>query len=116
MDAITTTGLSKQFKETHAVSDLTLRVAEGEIFGFLGHNGAGKTTTIRLLNGVLEPTSGRAVVLGLSPYTHGETLRAQTGVLTETPALDERLNAVQNLSIFADLYNVPKAEVKKTGR
>jgi ABC-2 type transport system ATP-binding protein len=113
MLAITTTNLSKHFKDTKAVDELTLTVEEGEVFGFLGHNGAGKTTTIRLLNGVLEPTSGMAHVLGLSPYSQGELLRAQTGVLTETPALDERLTAVQNLTIFADLYGVPRGDVKK---
>lgn len=113
MHAIHTTNLCKQFKETRAVNDLSFSVEEGEVFGFLGHNGAGKTTTIRLLNGVLEPTSGRAQVLGLSPYSQGEDLRQQTGVLTETPALDERLTAVQNLTIFADLYGVPRNEVKK---
>ncbi|MDX2074970.1 MAG: ABC transporter ATP-binding protein [bacterium] len=113
MLAITTTNLSKHFKDTKAVDALTLTVEEGEVFGFLGHNGAGKTTTIRLLNGVLEPTSGMAHVLGLSPYSQGELLRAQTGVLTETPALDERLTAVQNLTIFADLYGVPRGDVKK---
>ncbi len=113
MHAIITTNLSKQFKETRAVNDLTLTVEEGEVFGFLGHNGAGKTTTIRLLNGVLEPTSGRAHVLGLSPYSQGEQLRKQTGVLTETPALDERLTATQNLTIFADLYGVPRGDMKK---
>lgn len=112
MQAITTTNLSKHFKENRAVDDLSFSVNEGEIFGFLGHNGAGKTTTIRLLNGVLEPTNGRAVVLGLSPFSQGEALRAQTGVLTETPALDERLTAVQNLSLFADMYGVPRDEVK----
>lgn len=113
MHAIHTTDLCKQFNQTRAVNHLSFSVEEGEVFGFLGHNGAGKTTTIRLLNGVLEPTSGRAVVLGLSPYSQGEELRQQTGVLTESPALDERLTAVQNLSIFADLYGVPRQEVKK---
>ena len=77
----------------------------GEIFGFLGHNGAGKTTTVRLLNGVLEPTTGDARVLGLDPQALGPALRAKTGVLTETPSLDERLTARDNLSIYADSYN-----------
>ena len=103
--------LSRCFGETQAVDDLTLDVYPGEIFGFLGHNGAGKTTTIRLLNGVLEPTSGNAKVLGLDPQAEGPAVRAQTGVLTETPSLDERLTARENLSIYADLYNVPRAEV-----
>ncbi|RPJ21444.1 MAG: ABC transporter ATP-binding protein, partial [Chloroflexi bacterium] len=62
-------------------------------------------------NGVLEPTSGQAKVLGLDPQTEGPALRAQTGVLTETPSLDERLTARDNLSIYADLYNVPRNDV-----
>lgn len=103
--------LSRRFGEKNAVNDLTLDVYAGEIFGFLGHNGAGKTTTVRLLNGVLEPTSGNAKVLGLDPQTEGPTVRAHTGVLTETPSLDERLTARDNLSIYADLYNVPSVDV-----
>ena len=103
--------LSRRFGEKNAVDHLTLEVQAGEIFGFLGHNGAGKTTTVRLLNGVLEPTSGQARVLGLDPQTDGPAIRAQTGVLTETPSLDERLTARDNLSIYADLYNVPLADL-----
>src|SRR5215208_1893405 len=106
--------LSRRFGEKNAVDDLTLDVQAGEIFGFLGHNGAGKTTTVRLLNGVLEPTSGGAKVLGLDPQAAGPAVRARSGVLTETPSLDERLTARDNLSFYADLYNVPRAEV--TGR
>ena len=105
--------LSRRFGEKNAVDHLTLEVQAGEIFGFLGHNGAGKTTTVRLLNGVLEPTSGQACVLGLDPQTDGPTVRAQTGVLTETPSLDERLAARDNLSFYADLYNVPRPDVIK---
>jgi ABC-2 type transport system ATP-binding protein len=103
--------LSRRFGEKLAVDDLTLNVHAGEIFGFLGHNGAGKTTTVRLLNGVLEPTAGYARVLGLDPQKDGPALRARTGVLTETPSLDERLTARENLSFYAELYNVPGAEV-----
>lgn len=105
--------LSRRFGETNAVDQLTLEVQAGEIFGFLGHNGAGKTTTVRLLNGVIEPTSGSARVLGLDPQADGPALRARTGVLTETPSLDERLTARDNLSFYAELYNVPRADVQK---
>lgn len=105
--------LSRRFGATKAVDALTLEVCAGEIFGFLGHNGAGKTTTVRLLNGVLEPTSGSAKVLGLDPQIEGPALRAQTGVLTETPSLDERLTARDNLSFYAELHNVPRADVPK---
>jgi ABC-2 type transport system ATP-binding protein len=103
--------LSRRFGEKLAVDDLTLDIHTGEIFGFLGHNGAGKTTTVRLLNGVLEPTAGHAQVLGLDPQQEGPALRAHTGVLTETPSLDERLTARENLSFYAELYNVPRADV-----
>jgi ABC-2 type transport system ATP-binding protein len=102
--------LSRRFGEKNAVDNLSLEVQTGEIFGFLGHNGAGKTTTVRLLNGVLEPTSGSASVLGLDPLTEGPAVRAHTGVLTETPSLDERLTARDNLAFYADLYNVPRAD------
>ena len=104
--------LTRNFKETVAVDNLSLEVHAGEIFGFLGHNGAGKTTTVRLLNGVIEPTSGSMRVLDLDPQADGPALRARTGVLTETPSMDERLTAWDNLSIYADLYAVPKAAVK----
>ena len=110
---ITINQLTRTFKETIAVDNLSLEVHAGEIFGFLGHNGAGKTTTVRLLNGVIEPTSGSMRVLGFDPQVDGPALRARTGVLTETPSLDERLTAWDNLSIYADLYGVPKAEVKQ---
>ena len=103
--------LSRRFGEVYAVSDLTLDVQAGEIFGFLGHNGAGKTTTVRLLNGVLERTSGNVTVLGQDPQIQGPSVRAQTGVLTETPSLDERLTARENLYFYAELYGVPRADV-----
>jgi ABC-2 type transport system ATP-binding protein len=103
--------ISRRFGEKNAVDNLTLEVQSGEIFGFLGHNGAGKTTTVRLLNGVLESTSGSARVFGLDPQAEGPALRARTGVLTETPSLDERLTARDNLSFYSDLYNVPRADV-----
>lgn len=111
--AIHISALTRRFGDKNAVNHLTLDVQTGEIFGFLGHNGAGKTTTIRLLNGVIEATSGQAIVLGLDPQTQGPALRARTGVLTETPSLDERLNARDNLSFYADLYNVPQMQVNE---
>lgn len=110
---ITTTRLTRRFGQVTAVSDLNLEVYAGEIFGFLGHNGAGKTTTVRLLNGILTPSDGTARVLGLSPIDDGPTLRRRTGVLTETPSLEERLTARDNLAIYADLHAVPQAEVGK---
>jgi ABC-2 type transport system ATP-binding protein len=103
--------LTRHFGATVAVDHLAFQVHRGEIFGLLGHNGAGKTTTVRLLNGVLTPTAGAAQVLGLSPVTQGSELRRHTGVLTETPSLDERLTGRENLAIYAELYDVPRDEV-----
>jgi ABC-2 type transport system ATP-binding protein len=103
--------LTRRFGQVVAVDNLDLEVQAGEIFGFLGHNGAGKTTTVRLLNGVLAPSSGRAQVLGLAPVEEGSALRRRTGVLTETPSLDERLTGQENLEIYAELYDVPRTEI-----
>jgi len=109
---IVASDLGRRFGETVAVSQLELTVQAGEVFGFLGHNGAGKTTTIRMMNGILTPTTGSARVLGLDPMVDGTQLRSRTGVLTETPSLDERLTGRDNLTIYADLYRVPKDEVQ----
>jgi ABC-2 type transport system ATP-binding protein len=108
---IVAAGLTRTFGDLTAVDHLNLEVAEGEVLGFLGHNGAGKTTTVRLLNGVLTATAGTARVLGLDPAEAGAALRRRTGVLTETPAVDERLTGHENLAIFAALYDVPKDQV-----
>ncbi len=108
---ITTENLTRRFDDNVAVDNLTLEVRAGEIFGFLGHNGAGKTTTIRLLNGVLEAHYGAIRVLGMNPLIDGPTLRARTGVLTESVSLDARLTARYNLHIYADLFGVPRSEV-----
>jgi ABC-2 type transport system ATP-binding protein len=104
-------GLSRHFGEVVAVDHLELEVYPGEVFGFLGHNGAGKTTTVRLLNGVLAPDGGTVRVLDLDPVDDGPALRRRTGVLTETPSLDERLTGRENLEIYAELYDVLRAKV-----
>lgn len=109
---ITTRDLSRSFDDIRAVDHLNFDVYPGEIFGILGHNGAGKTTTIRLLNGLLKPSGGSARVLGVSPAEQGPILRSNTGVLTETPSLDERLTGRENLAIFADLFAVPVEKVE----
>lgn len=106
-----TEGLTRRFEDNVAVNDLSLEIQAGEVFGFLGHNGAGKTTTVRLLNGVLEPHSGKIQVFGLEPLRDGPALRARTGVLTESASQDNRLTARENLHIYADLFNVPRSDV-----
>lgn len=109
--AIQTHQLTRRFGTQVAVDNLNLTINQGEVFGFLGHNGAGKTTTVRLLNGLLQPSSGQATVLGLSPEHQGHLLRARTGVLTETPAIDERLSAQENLVFAAGVFGIAPKQI-----
>jgi ABC-2 type transport system ATP-binding protein len=102
--------LSHRFGSLTALNDLSFSVAEGEVLGLLGPNGAGKTTTVRLVNGLYRPAAGRLRVLGLDPTTAGDQVRRQTGVLTESPALYERLTARHNLAFFAELAEIPPRE------
>lgn len=90
-----------------AVEELTIEVAEGEVFGFLGPNGAGKTTTVRMLSSLIAPTTGKAWVNGYEVGRQDEHIRQTVGILTETPGMYERLSAQKNLSIYARLYRVP---------
>jgi len=100
-------GLERTFGQNRAVNGMTFHVKQGEVFGLLGPNGAGKTTTVRLLNGILPPSGGTARVFGLDPATDGQRVRQQTGVLTESPALYERLSARENLEFFGTLAGIP---------
>ena len=113
---IVTEQLGRRFRQgsaaVQALAGLELEVGRGEVFGLLGHNGAGKTTTVRLLNGVLAPSEGRARVLGLDPQRSGPALRGRSGVLTETPALDERLGARETLELFGRIYGLRRSEAQ----
>jgi len=98
--------LTKRFNGNLAVDGLTLNVEHGEVFAFLGPNGAGKTTTVRMLSALIAPTTGRARVNGYELGQDDTGVRRSVGILTEAPGLYERLNAVQNLTFFAKLYEV----------
>jgi len=97
--------LTKRFGERTAVEALTLEVEEGEILGLLGPNGAGKTTTIRMLTGIIAPTSGYAVVAGRRTDRDVEELHELIGLLPEAPGFYERLSAQRNLEYFAGFYS-----------
>ncbi len=106
-------GLTREFHGgVRALDNLTLEVPAGIVFGFLGPNGAGKTTTIRLLLGLLEPTSGSAEVLGHDVRTAGERIREQTGALLEHHGLYERLSAYDNLYFYARVARLSRADAK----
>ncbi len=102
---IETEKLTRKFGARTAVEGLTLRVNAGEILGFLGPNGAGKTTTIRMLAGIIAPTSGQAMVAGIRPDQEPERLHEVIGLLPEAPGFYERLSARRNLQYFASFYS-----------
>ena len=113
MSIIEVNDLRRTFGDQVAVDGMTFNVEPGEVFGLLGPNGAGKTTTVRLLNGILPPSNGTARVFGFDPATQGESIRRKTGVLTETPALYERLSARENLEFFATLQSIPESDLSR---
>jgi ABC-2 type transport system ATP-binding protein len=104
--AIETEHLSRTFGSIVAVTDVSLSIKEGEVFGMLGPNGAGKTTMVRLLNGILSPSGGNTRIYGRDPVTEGPRVRGMTGVLTESPSHYERLTARQNLTFYATMFGV----------
>lgn len=112
--AIQTERLTRDFATVRAVDDLNLAVPAGAVFGFLGANGAGKTTTIHLLLGLLDPTSGKAEVLGLDTRAHSQRIREQTGALLEQAGLYERLTAEENLRFYGDIWrmNAPDRDAR----
>jgi ABC-2 type transport system ATP-binding protein len=108
--AIRTEGLTRDFNSLRALNELSLDVPSGVVFGFLGPNGSGKTTTIRLLLGLLEPTSGRAEVLGYDVQKQGDVIREHTGALTENSGLYERLSAADNLEYYGRIWRLSPQE------
>jgi ABC-2 type transport system ATP-binding protein len=104
--------LGRRFGDYVAVEDVDVDIPRGEVFGVLGPNGAGKTTTLRLLTGLVAPTSGHAEVAGISVTDDPEGVRARVGILTETPGLYARLDAIENLRFYADVHGVRDAMSK----
>jgi ABC-2 type transport system ATP-binding protein len=103
--------LSKRFGDFTAVDGISFEARRGEIFGFLGPNGAGKSTTIRILCGLLDPSSGRATVAGLDVATQSEAIRQQIGYMSQKFSLYNDLRVIENLKFFAGLYSVPAADL-----
>jgi len=103
---IRASGLTKRFGKLVAVSDLTLEVGAGEVFGFLGPNGAGKTTTIRMLTGLVRPTSGTALVAGYDVAQQPLEVKRRVGFLAETPYLYGKLSGREFLAFMGGLYEV----------
>ena len=107
--SVKTTGLTKNFSSLQAVRDLDLEISVGSRFAFLGPNGAGKSTTVRMLSGLLRPTSGQATVCGKDILTQQEEVKELTGLLPETPGLYSKLSAVEFLEFIGALNGVDES-------
>ena len=111
--AIRTEGLTRTFGSLTAVEAINLRVQAGQFFGFLGPNGAGKSTTIKMLTGLLAPTSGRMELLGLDFETHPVEVKRQIGVVPEGMGLFERLTGSEYLRFVGRMYGLDRGTTEK---
>ena len=107
-DAIVVRQLTRRFGAFTAVDTLTFSVARGEIFGFLGANGAGKSTTIRMMCGLLAPTSGTAVIDGVDVGSQPEEVKRRIGYMSQKFSLYEALTVEQNIRFFGALYGLDR--------
>jgi ABC-2 type transport system ATP-binding protein len=105
--------LSKSFGDTNAVQDLSLAIEAGTIFGFLGANGAGKTTTIRMLCGLVHPTSGSAQIAGIDVWRERHKARSKFGYVAQRFSLYRDLTVEENIRFFGGSCRVPRAELPK---
>ncbi|QCE36792.1 lantibiotic protection ABC transporter ATP-binding protein [Streptococcus pasteurianus] len=109
-EILKTDNLCKDFKKQKAVNNVSITVRENSIYGLLGPNGAGKSTTLKMITGMLRPTSGKVLFNG---HDWNRKDLEQIGALIETPPLYDNLSAVENLEVRAKLLNVPKARINE---
>jgi ABC-2 type transport system ATP-binding protein len=106
--------LTKTYKDLRAVDDLNLEVQEGTLFGFLGPNGAGKTTTIRMMAGVLKPTSGSVIINGMDLAQEPQKVKKCIGFIPDRPYVYEKLTGREFLKFIAGLF--PREKNPRTAR
>jgi ABC-2 type transport system ATP-binding protein len=107
--------LTRRFGEFVAVDHINFDVYQGEVVGYLGPNGSGKTTTIRMLLGLLEPSDGKATVLGFDAFKQSEAVRTRAGYMSQKFAIYDDLTVLENLTFYAGVYGITdKARIKRT--
>ncbi|NDC77334.1 MAG: ABC transporter ATP-binding protein [Chitinophagia bacterium] len=114
-DVIQAEGLTRRFGDFTAVDAISLSVARGEIFGFLGANGAGKTTAMRMFCGLLKPSAGKARVAGYDVWTETEAIKRSIGYMSQRFSLYDDLSVVENIRFYAGIYGLGRAEVRERG-
>ena len=114
--AIVVRDLTRRFGAFTAVNAISFTVARGEVFGFLGANGAGKTTAIRMLTGLLLPTSGAATVAGYDVYRQPDEIRRHIGYMSQRFSLYEDLTVEENIELFAGIYGLSDARIAQRTR
>jgi ABC-2 type transport system ATP-binding protein len=112
-DPIVVQNLTKRFGKFTAVDNVSFSVSLGEVFGWLGPNGAGKTTTIRMLLGLMKPTSGKASVLGLNPTTQTKAMQAKVGYMSQLFTLYNDLTAKENIWFYGRVYGLAPDELRQ---
>lgn len=110
--AIQATDLTRMFGDFTAVDQISFEVSRGEIFGFLGANGAGKTTAIRMLIGLLAPTSGEAKVAGFDVYNEAESIKKRIGYMSQKFSLYADLTVWENIRLYGGIYGLPRNAIK----
>ncbi|MCK9433088.1 MAG: ABC transporter ATP-binding protein, partial [Candidatus Omnitrophica bacterium] len=108
--AVSVSGLEKKFGSFTAVNKINFEVKRGEIFGFLGPNGAGKSTTIRMLCGIIEPTSGSGLVGGFDIIRQQHKIKENIGYMSQKFSLYNDLTVEENINFYSGIYRIPKAE------
>lgn len=113
---IETQELTRRFGDFIAVNSISFQVGAGEIFGFLGANGAGKTTAMRILCGLLRPSSGKATVAGYDVYTQSEWIKKEIGYMSQKFSLYENLSVRENIQFYGGIYGIPRNELKEKSK
>lgn len=113
MYSVEVKNLTKKFGNFTAVNNISFKVKEGEIFGFLGANGAGKTTAIKMLCGLLLPTSGTASISGFDLKTQAKLIKQSIGYMSQRFSLYDDLTIFENMQLFGTIYGIPKKELKQ---